>query len=254
MAEAKVSWQPNNIFTVVFCKIHLTAAFFQTSTLPNLEQNSSKNKITLLNKLQLQNANKSGITATNFFQSKLKSNHAVKPTVKMAPRNAHFENQIEVYRRARRCLVARNINFGSTRAQFETSVRARLTKGGSVTFFWPPSTDVRFRHNKKRHQGYVFLGFETRADARLAEQDLQNYVFSGRAVNVFRASREAFVPGCEQEQATSAPATAASTAATTTAPPPPPSTAVTTTTTTPPPAATNRDPSDSAEESRLSWW
>lgn len=109
----------------------------------------------------------------------------------MAPRKAHFENHIEAYRRNRRCLVARNINFGSTRAQFEASVRVRLTKRDSVTFFWPPSTDVRFRHNKKRHQGYVFLGFETKSDAELAEQDLQNYVFSGRAVNVVRASREA---------------------------------------------------------------
>ncbi|KKP04465.1 hypothetical protein THAR02_03409 [Trichoderma harzianum] len=152
----------------------------------------------------------------------------------MTSHNAQFENQIGVYARNRRCLVARNINFRATRAQFEASVRARLTNGDSVAFFWPPSSNVRFINNKKRHQGIVYLGFETRADARVAEQDLQNYVFSGRAINVFRATRYA---SSELAQATEAP------------PPPPPPAAATA-----PPAPTNRNPSDSTEEPRTSWW
>ncbi|OPB42089.1 hypothetical protein A0O28_0032060 [Trichoderma guizhouense] len=177
------------------------------------------------------------------------------PSTRMASHNAQFENQIGGYARNRRCLVASNINFRATRAQFEASVRARLTNGDSVTFFWPPSSNVRFINNKKRHQGLVYLGFETRADARVAEQDLQNYVFSGRAINVFRATRYA---SSELAQATAAPAATTSTTAIATRlpppPPPPTATAITAATTTAPPAPTNRNPSDSTEEPRTSWW
>ncbi|QYT00983.1 hypothetical protein H0G86_008040 [Trichoderma simmonsii] len=173
----------------------------------------------------------------------------------MASHNAQFENQIGGHARNRRCLVASNINFRATRAQFEASVRARLTNGDSVTFFWPPSSNVRFMNNKKRHQGLVYLGFETRADARVAEQDLQNYVFSGRAINVFRATRYA---SSELAQATAAPAATTSTTAIATGPPLPPPPAATATitaaaATTAPPAPTNRNPSDSTEEPRTSW-
>ncbi|RFU73325.1 hypothetical protein TARUN_8933 [Trichoderma arundinaceum] len=142
-----------------------------------------------------------------------KSKHAVKQTIKMAPRDAHFENQIEIHRRERRLLVARNINFESTRADFETDVRTKLTMGDSVTFFWPRPAERRYRHNKKRHQGYTFLAFETKEDAQLAQKDLQAYSFSGRRVNIIIASKEAFVSGSGHAREAARTATAPSVAA-----------------------------------------
>ncbi|KAK4067519.1 hypothetical protein Trihar35433_6079 [Trichoderma harzianum] len=60
----------------------------------------------------------------------------------MAPRDDQFEAQIEPYRRERRLLVARNIYWEATRAEFETTVRTRLTMGDTVSrFFWLPQTD-----------------------------------------------------------------------------------------------------------------
>ncbi|KAK0766578.1 hypothetical protein N5P37_000303 [Trichoderma harzianum] len=170
----------------------------------------------------------------------------------MAPRDAQFEARIELYRRERRLLVAKNIYWEATRAEFETAVRAKLTMGDTVSFVWPRQTDWRFRRNTKRHRGYAFIVFNTRPDAQRAVRELRPFDFCGRRVRIEIAGREAFVSGPEYAQVTPAPATAASTAAAVaTTPAPAPAAAATAAT---PPAATNRTPSDSNEEPRTSWW
>ncbi|KAK4067390.1 uncharacterized protein Triagg1_7570 [Trichoderma aggressivum f. europaeum] len=68
MAEAKVNWQPNRIFSVIAWQIHLTAALFQIPTLPNFEQNSFTKQHHSAQQTATANVNKSGITATNLFQ------------------------------------------------------------------------------------------------------------------------------------------------------------------------------------------
>ncbi|KID88935.1 hypothetical protein MGU_04278 [Metarhizium guizhouense ARSEF 977] len=79
-----------------------------------------------------------------------------------------WESQIAPFRRNRQLLVARNINFKVTRAQFEAGVQAKLTKPDSVTFLWPPSP-ARYS-NPIRHQGWVMLKFSSRADVNTAER------------------------------------------------------------------------------------
>ncbi|PNP53778.1 hypothetical protein THARTR1_05902 [Trichoderma harzianum] len=184
----------------------------------------------------------------------------------MAPRDAQFEAIIEPYRRERRLLVAKNIFFEATRAEFETAVRTKLTMGDAVSFVWPRPTDWRFRRNTKRHRGYTFFVFNTRADAQRAVRELRPFDFRGRRVTIQIASREAFVSGSQSAQATPAPpaaaaaaatataATAASTAAAAAAPPAAAPAAPATPAPASPAAATNRNPSDSTEEPRTSWW
>lgn len=103
------------------------------------------------------------------------------------PYNAEWEARIHVFRKNRRLLVARGIPFNKSRAAFETDVRAKLTKPGSVTFFWPPSN----HSNPNRHQGWVMLAFDERRDRETAETDLGNYKFGGRQIRVDRASKVA---------------------------------------------------------------
>lgn len=177
-----------------------------------------QNNITLPNKLQSQTSTSLASLLQTSSKSKLKSNHAVKPTIKqvpqsslpclslseldisivtnqsarMAPRDDQFEAQIEPYRRERRLLVARNIYWEATRAEFETTVRTRLTMGDTVSrFFWLPQTDRRFRRNNKRHRGYVFILFNTKQDAQRALRELRPFDFHGRRVMIDFAGREA---------------------------------------------------------------
>ncbi|KAF3072198.1 hypothetical protein CFAM422_005763 [Trichoderma lentiforme] len=185
----------------------------------------------------------------------------------MAPRDDQFEAQIEPYRRERRLLVARNIYWEATRAEFETTVRTRLTMGDTVSrFFWLPQTDRRFRRNNKRHRGYVFILFNTKQDAQRALRELRPFDFHGRRVMIDFAGREAFVSRSVPAQgaapaaaapAAAAPAAAAPAAAARTTPVPSPApvpTPVSASAAAPSPAATNRNPSDSTEEPRTSWW
>lgn len=111
----------------------------------------------------------------------------------MAPYNAQWEAQIEVYRKNRRLLVARNIDFKATRAAFEADVRARLTKPDSVIFLWPPPSSAQYT-NQNRHRGWVMLAFNQRPDARTVEGDLKDYVFRDRPIRIDRASRVAVSP------------------------------------------------------------
>lgn len=106
----------------------------------------------------------------------------------MAPHNSHWEAQIEDYRKNRRLLVARNIDFKATRATFEADVRAKLTKPGSVIFLWPPPSSAQYS-NPNRHSGWVMLAFNQRPDARTAEVDLKDYVFRNRPIRIDRAMR-----------------------------------------------------------------
>ncbi|KAL6406980.1 hypothetical protein AUP68_09800 [Ilyonectria robusta] len=106
----------------------------------------------------------------------------------MAPHNSQWEAQIEDYRRNRRLLAARNIDFKASRATFEADVRAKLTKPGSVIFLWPPPSSAQYS-NPNRHRGWVMLAFNQRPDARTAEVDLKDYVFRNRPIRVDRAMR-----------------------------------------------------------------
>ncbi|EQL01270.1 hypothetical protein G6O67_000816 [Ophiocordyceps sinensis] len=124
----------------------------------------------------------------------------------MAPRNAQWEAQIEGFRKNRRLLVARNIPFTATRAEFEADVRAKLTKPDSVTFLWPPSSPQY--NNPTRHSGWLMLAFDKRPDAKAVEDDLENYMFCGRHITIDRASRVAYTSGSSGRRAT-APTTAA---------------------------------------------
>ncbi|KAM5370287.1 hypothetical protein ACJZ2D_008583 [Fusarium nematophilum] len=108
----------------------------------------------------------------------------------MAPYNAEWEGQIEGFRKNRRLLVARNINFKETRASFEANVRARLTKPDSVIFLWPPPSSPQYS-NPTRHMGWVMLAFNQRSDVKTAEDDLTNYEFAGRQIRICRASKAA---------------------------------------------------------------
>lgn len=109
----------------------------------------------------------------------------------MAPRDAQFEARIEPYRRERRLLVAKNIYWEASRAEFETAVRTKLTMGDTVSFVWPRQTDWRFRRNTKRHRGYAFIVFNTRPDAQRAVRELRPFDFRGRRVRIEIAGREA---------------------------------------------------------------
>ncbi|KAH6972540.1 hypothetical protein BKA56DRAFT_677490 [Ilyonectria sp. MPI-CAGE-AT-0026] len=128
----------------------------------------------------------------------------------MAPHNLQGETQIEDYRRKRRLLVARNIDFKATRATFEADVRAKLTKPGSVIFLWPPPSSAQYS-NPNRHRGWVMLGFNQRPDARTAEVDLKDYVFRNRPIRIDRAMRH--TPGSSRAR-TAASATTTSVTAT----------------------------------------
>ncbi|OPB42084.1 hypothetical protein A0O28_0032010 [Trichoderma guizhouense] len=118
--------------------------------------------------------------------------------------NAQFESQIASYRSNRRLLIAHNIEFRVIKTDFETIVRAALRQPNSVTFFWPPSTEVGFRNSRTRHQGYAMLEFQTRPDRQAAEEDLRNLVVGGRAVRITRSSRVAFAPSGIQAAAPTA--------------------------------------------------
>ncbi|KAH7010036.1 hypothetical protein EDB80DRAFT_868556 [Ilyonectria destructans] len=117
----------------------------------------------------------------------------------MAPYNAQWEAQIEVYRKNRRLLVARNIDFKATRAAFEADVRARLTKPDSVIFLWPPPSSAQYT-NQNRHRGW-------------------DYVFRDRPIRIDRASRVAHAPGASRAHADASTTAAAATTAPTTATP-----------------------------------
>ncbi|KAK2023806.1 hypothetical protein LX32DRAFT_697651 [Colletotrichum zoysiae] len=139
----------------------------------------------------------------------------------MAPRNDQWEAQIEGYRKNRRLLVARNVEFDGTRVEFESDVRAKLTKPDSVTFLWPPSSSPQYS-DPTRHMGWVMLAFDLRLDLKTAVADLRDYVFRGRLVNIDRASRVAYTSGSRQPATapvTAAPAATAATAAPPTAAP-----------------------------------
>jgi hypothetical protein len=102
------------------------------------------------------------------------------------PYNAEFEARIEVYRRQRRLLVARNIHFRATPEAFMNACRAKLSRPQSVTFFWRAPDRPYNTHN-----GWCMLAFELRDDRRQAEEDLENFEIRGRQVTVQRASRQA---------------------------------------------------------------
>ncbi|KHO11262.1 hypothetical protein MAA_11077 [Metarhizium robertsii ARSEF 23] len=88
------------------------------------------------------------------------------------PYHAEWEEYIKHFRENRRLLVARNIDFNATRAEFEDHVRAKLTKPGSVIFLWPPAPAQYDNFNN--HIGWMMLGFNHRPDARMAQNDLAN--------------------------------------------------------------------------------
>ncbi|KAG8427608.1 hypothetical protein J3459_006533 [Metarhizium acridum] len=90
----------------------------------------------------------------------------------MAPYHTEWEEYVKPFRKNRRLLVARNIDFNATRAEFEDNVRAKLTKPGSVIFLWPPAPAQYNSLNK--HTGSRMLGFNHRPDASTAQSDLEN--------------------------------------------------------------------------------
>ncbi|WYZ35848.1 hypothetical protein EsH8_X_000495 [Colletotrichum jinshuiense] len=132
------------------------------------------------------------------------------------PYNAEWEDHIKVFRKNRRLLVARGIDFTGTRAAFEAGIRAKLTKPNSVIFLWPPSAD---NSNPTRHSGWVMLGFNQRPDVKTAEDDLKNHEFRGRPVRIDRASRVAYNSSSSGTQETNATMTPTVGVPTTTAPP-----------------------------------
>ncbi|KAH7139827.1 hypothetical protein B0J13DRAFT_676988 [Dactylonectria estremocensis] len=115
----------------------------------------------------------------------------VKPSTEMAPYNARWEAQIEVYRK--KCLLlVRVINWSATRDQFEADVRGKLTKPDTITFLWPPMP--AHYTNPQSHQGWIMLAFSGRPDVATALVDLDNYEFRGRRPRIDRAKRRVYAP------------------------------------------------------------
>jgi hypothetical protein len=108
----------------------------------------------------------------------------------MSKHNQQWEDLLKGYRKNKRLLVARNIDFRATRAAVEADIRAKLTKPDSVIFLWPPPYAANYS-NPTRHMGWMMLSFSQRPDAKTAEEDLKNYEFLGRQVSIKRASRVA---------------------------------------------------------------
>ncbi|EFY90415.1 hypothetical protein MAC_03661 [Metarhizium acridum CQMa 102] len=86
----------------------------------------------------------------------------------MAPYHTEWEEYVKPFRKNRRLLVARNIDFNATRAEFEDNVRAKLTKPGSVIFLWPPAPAQYNSLNK--HTGSRMLGSSAAAESESTEQ------------------------------------------------------------------------------------
>ncbi|KAK3181895.1 hypothetical protein K4F52_006799 [Lecanicillium sp. MT-2017a] len=86
----------------------------------------------------------------------------------MAPYDAQFESLIQHDRQRRRLLIARGIKFSAATTDFKNFCRAKLTRPESVTFFWQEANNAW-----STHRGWAMLGFSTRPDCNLAEQELQ---------------------------------------------------------------------------------
>ncbi|KAK6222990.1 hypothetical protein QIS74_03835 [Colletotrichum tabaci] len=99
-----------------------------------------------------------------------------------------FEEQIKEYRKARRLLFLRNLNFKADRAEIEAIVLAKLTSPDSAKFFWPPARPGQFTY-PNRHTGSVMVGFNQRPDARAAEGELTGLEIRGRPVVLDRAAK-----------------------------------------------------------------
>ncbi|KID86439.1 hypothetical protein MAJ_11171, partial [Metarhizium majus ARSEF 297] len=84
------------------------------------------------------------------------------------PYHAEWEEYIRPFRENRRLLVARNIDFNATRAEFQDHVRAKLTKPGSVIFLWPPAPAQY--NNFNNHIGWMMLGSSAAAKSASTEQ------------------------------------------------------------------------------------
>lgn len=104
----------------------------------------------------------------------------------MTQYDEQFESQLTTYRARRRLLVAKSIHFKASRADFKTVCRGRLSQPDSVKFFWREQD--KSWHN---HSGWVMLAFELRTECRKAEEELKDFKFRGRDIEVLRASKVA---------------------------------------------------------------
>ena len=100
------------------------------------------------------------------------------------PYNEEYENQLRTHRSKRRLIVARNIHFQASRAEFEAFVRGKLSQPHTATFFWRDSDTPGMAH-----RGFVMIGFELRTECRTALGKLESIKFRGRSVDVKMASR-----------------------------------------------------------------
>jgi hypothetical protein len=102
------------------------------------------------------------------------------------PYDKEFEAKIEVYRRRQRLLVASNIHFKATPADFMNVCRTKLSNPESVTFFWREPNEPHNTHN-----GWCMLGFELRSECQRAEEDLKQFEYRGRQITIKKAGRKA---------------------------------------------------------------
>ena len=101
-------------------------------------------------------------------------------------RDDEFESDISHYRQRRRLLVAKNINFKTSRADFKKACRDALSKPATVKFFWRKPEKPWWQH-----VGSAMLGFEIRTDCRRAQQELQNFRLKGRDIKIELANKVA---------------------------------------------------------------
>jgi hypothetical protein len=106
----------------------------------------------------------------------------------MSKYHEQFESQVAHHREMGRLLLVNNIHHRALPAEFEEACRSRLSRPETATFFWrEPEADKPWLRNR----GWVFVGFDFRKNFRLAQDELEGWVFRDRPIGLKRASRVA---------------------------------------------------------------
>jgi len=77
-------------------------------------------------------------------------------------------------------LVVTGVDPSCSPGLFQYNLSYHLSKPDSVIYFWPPIGPEKVR----RHQGWLYMGFEDRNDLMLAEQELKSFCFPGHQLHV----------------------------------------------------------------------